>query len=106
MKIVQINGAFKELSFRLMYSKSRHPNMKKIFISIFLCLLPIVGFSQSTEQINPKDPAYNVELNSLLQTNAANINVTTNNVTTLQGYFSSGILLASHGGTGQDSSAW
>lgn len=59
-----------------------------------------MSFAQTTEQINPADPNYNVELNSILQTIAANTNNLSQSVATTSAYFTNGILGTANGGTG------
>lgn len=80
--------------------------MRKILIAILLFISPILVIAQTTEQINPKDPNYNVELNAILQTISANTQSLSLSVANTATYFSSGILNPANGGTGQNSSAW
>ena len=80
--------------------------MNIILYLIFSWLFIIPVRAQSTEQINPADPAYNVELNSILQSQTANTSSLSNSVSNLTGYFSGNLLNPSAGGTGQNSSNW
>lgn len=80
--------------------------MKNIFTAIFILCLTTLGMAQSTEQINPADPNYSVELNAILQTISGNTNSLSQSVATTSGYFSNGILSTKSGGTGQNSSNW
>ncbi len=79
--------------------------MLKILLSLFIICCQTLGFAQTTEQINPKDPNYNVELNAILQTLSANTSSLSQSVATTTGYFPSGILNSANGGTGANLSA-
>lgn len=81
--------------------------MKNLLLAIFL-FLPSLSWGQSiaNDKLNPNDPNFNSQLNDSLQYISSVTNLDTNNITTLQGYYTNGILKTAAGGTGQDSSAW
>ena len=82
--------------------------MKKLITSILILMITTLGMAhaQTTEQINPSDPNYNVELNAILQSISSNTTSLSLSVATTTGYFTNGLLGTKHGGTNVDSSNW
>lgn len=76
--------------------------MKRIILSILFLLFISTGYAQN-EQLNPKDPNFNIELNDLLQQLLSG--VTQLSVNANQASQITGIIQPANGGTGQNLSS-